>query len=293
MAFRHQNHGILEKSSSGGAFAAVVSGFWDEHQDGVVFGAAFDDSFQVKHVDVTKKQGMSRFHGSKYVQSDLNNAYEQIARLLDGNQAVLFSGTPCQCAAVRRLFGKNELLLLVDVVCNGVASPAAFCKYLKSHSDEQGAKAVSYSFRNKRYEKGRGMACTFENGSVIEQTHGKDRFCKLYMTNMISRLSCYRCQFTTTERDSDLTLGDFHGLSELDPEFAEDGVSLVIAHTEKGREYAQYLQKLGKWKTYPVEKSLQPRLKTPPPIPMLRRFILKDFLTLPDELFEKKYGKMI
>ena len=42
-----------------------------------------------------------KFRGSKYVQSNLNETFDNIARDLQNGLIVLFSGTPCQCAGLR------------------------------------------------------------------------------------------------------------------------------------------------------------------------------------------------
>ncbi len=293
IAFRNNDEAVVRKSSSGGAFAAIAAAFWDNHPDGYVYGAAFDSELTVIHKGVNQAEGIDSFHGSKYVQSRLEDTYKEIAEHLSNDRAVLFSGTPCQCSAVRNIFGYNEKLLVVDVVCNGTSSPAVFKKYIEKLNAAHHSKVVSYNFRNKNYDLGRGMICSFEDGSVLENSHGKDRFCKMYFSNMISRPSCSDCKFTTPDRNSDITLGDFHGLETLDPDFYKSGTSLVIPHTGAGKIYADNLSKAGQTRIYPIEKCSQPRLQSPAKSHMLRRFILRDYISLADELFEKKYGKII
>lgn len=292
-AFRNNEKNVLQKSASGGAFTAIVSVFWEEHPAGIVFGAAFTDDLHVAHIAVTKEQGIDRLHSSKYVQSDLTGVYHEIGRLLASDQYVLFSGTPCQAAAVRKLYGHQEHLFVLDIVCNGVASPLVFERYLEELSRNSESVPVAYNFRNKRYEKARGMACEFRNGMVLERLHAQDRFCKMYMSYMLSRPACYQCAFTTPNRDSDITLGDFHGLNEVDPTFSEENCSLVIAHSEAGERMLTRISASGEMREYPIEKCLQPRLQSPAKAHLLRKVILRDYLHLDKALFEKKFGAML
>ncbi|MDE5834662.1 MAG: Coenzyme F420 hydrogenase/dehydrogenase, beta subunit C-terminal domain, partial [Ruminococcus sp.] len=61
-----------------------------------------------------------------------------------------------------------------------------------------------------------------------------------YMKGMIANLylrpSCYECRFKGTERQTDLTVGDYWGVWNLQPEMDDNkGTSLILLHTEKGK----------------------------------------------------------
>ena len=115
----------------------------------------------------------------------------------------------------------------------------------------------------------------------------------IFPDNLISRDCCYKCPYTTPLRSSDLTLGDFHGFEEIDPDFAERGVSLVLPHTQQGLIYCQRLAERGRSKSYPLEQCLQPRLRVPPKTSPLRRLLLKDLLSRYTPGFFRKYQKML
>lgn len=86
---------------------------------------------------------------------------------LKQNKEVLFTGTPCQIAGLRRFLGKDyENLLTVDFACHGVPSPGVWQRYLgelgiklfaNKVSVEKGMKSISpfkgkisnIEFRNK------------------------------------------------------------------------------------------------------------------------------------------------
>lgn len=284
-----------QASSSGGAFPALVRAFWQRHPGAPVWGACLTETLAVAHTCATTPEELPVLQGSKYVQSHLGDAYTQVLTQLKQGLPVLFSGTPCQCAGLARLVDEadRKRLLLVDLVCNGTASPLAWKKYLAMEAEKQGAPVTAYAFRSKRYYMGRGISCTFADGSVVHRAHPEDLFSACYQRNLISRSSCYHCPYTCPERVTDLTLGDFHGLEQVDPGFSSCGASLVLPHTRTGREYCEGLENAGKTGKFPVEQCLQPRLESPPKEPPLRKFVLRDLLTQPSRMFLMKYQKLL
>ena len=60
---------------------------------------------------------------------------------------------------------------------------------------------------------------------------------KAFLNDVILRPSCYQCKFKGLNRNSDITLADFWGIQHVIPEMDDDkGTSLVILHSEKGKE---------------------------------------------------------
>ena len=64
---------IRKQSSSGGIFSVVAE--WILLQNGVIFGAAFDQNFEVHHIAIETNGELGKLRGSKYVQSRLENVY--------------------------------------------------------------------------------------------------------------------------------------------------------------------------------------------------------------------------
>ena len=62
----------------------------------MVFGAAFDENFDVYHTFVDTEEALFKFRNSKYVQSRMGNSFQKVKEILNENRMVLFSGTPCQ-----------------------------------------------------------------------------------------------------------------------------------------------------------------------------------------------------
>ena len=74
----------LRKSSSGGFFHVAAENVLDENGD--VFGAAFDDEFNVCHISIDKKEDLDKLKGSKYVQSDLKNSFKECKNKLENGK---------------------------------------------------------------------------------------------------------------------------------------------------------------------------------------------------------------
>ena len=90
----NKDESIRKKSSSGGIFSLVADYILENN--GVVFGAAFDDKFDVKHIYAENREELSKLRGSKYVQSSIGKSYREAKEFLDNGRKVLFTGTPCQ-----------------------------------------------------------------------------------------------------------------------------------------------------------------------------------------------------
>lgn len=292
MAFYSGNRELIKKSSSGGAFSSLADLFLADHPEGYIYGAVFSREMEVIHEGVQGKKE-ELFCGSKYVESDLGNCFSDIEAVLEQGEQVLFAGTPCQVAALNTITKHREQLLLIDLICDGVGSPAVWKRYLTFYEERNHAKVTAFSFRNKYFPYGRGVKIKDENGNTVEKSHGKDLYTKMYMSGLICRPSCYSCPFTDTRRVSDITIGDFHGLEEMETQFSEFPVSLVLTHTSKGEQYAERIQKAGRTDFFPMESCLQPRLLEPVKKSLLRNFIVKDYLTLSEEAFLARYKMLL
>lgn len=88
------SHSFQRNGSSGGMFSAIADYILEN--GGVVYGAAFDDKLQLRHIAVDKKEDMQSLRGSKYLQSCTGTIYKKIKRTLRNGRKALFVGTPCQ-----------------------------------------------------------------------------------------------------------------------------------------------------------------------------------------------------
>lgn len=211
----------------------LVKYILNEH--GVVFGAAFDEAYQVQHTYAETENDAKKFMSSKYVQSRIGFTYQEVKRVLSEERRVLFSGTPCQVAGLYAYLGERPKgLITVDFICHGVPSRKVWKQYLEEISN--GRTIQSVNFRDKRdgwieY----GVHINFTDGSCYHKKAGDDLYMKGFIQNLYLRPSCYDCKFRGFDRISDITLGDFWGADKYVQEmFDNKGMSVVMTHSKEG-----------------------------------------------------------
>lgn len=223
---------IRAKSSSGGVFHALAR--WTIEHGGVVFGARFDENWEVMHDYSETLEGVIPFMGSKYVQSRIGDSYKQAESFLEHDRWVLFSGTPCQLGGLRSYLGKEyERLIQVDLICHGVPSPSVWRSYLTDFVRD--GDILSISFRDKKEGWLHFQNVTTTTTTTIREHQMENPYFRGFLKNVYLRKSCYSCQFRTYQRNSDITLGDYWGVNKLCSEMFDDkGTSIVFTHTTKG-----------------------------------------------------------
>lgn len=233
-AFQLSNWEQLRNSTSGGAFTALSDQVL--RNGGMVAGAVMDDDFLVHHDLARDGAGRDRMRQSKYVQSDTDGIFGRVKDCLDGGQMLLFVGTPCQCAQLRQYLGRTyDNLLICDFLCHGVPGNALFRDHVAWLEKTFGQKAVSYSFRGKRYGWNHGIdEVTFSDGTG-KDTKDIQLYTHFFQKNLSLRESCLSCKYRQGERCSDITMADFWGHEKVLGRTDRRGLSLVTANTEKGR----------------------------------------------------------
>lgn len=230
----NENEEIKIKSSSGGVFSLLAECILNKN--GVVFGAGFDNNWNVKHSYVEKIEDIEKFRGSKYVQSTIGDSYKKAKEFLEIGRYVLFSGTPCQIEGLKAFLGKEyDNLYTQDIICHGVPSPKVWRKYLEFRERKDKNKPNGIYFRNK--DNGwTTFSMKFDyNKTEYKEVNNKDLFMEAFLRNTVLRDSCYNCHFKKKHRISDITLADFWGIDNIVPEMNDNsGASLVIINSEKG-----------------------------------------------------------
>ena len=138
-AAKNPNDEIRYESSSGGIFTLLAEQTIDA--GGVVFGVKWNEHFEAVHAYTETKEGLAAFRGSKYVQSQVGETFRQAEQFLKLGRQVLYSGTPCQIAALKLYLRKDyENLLSVDFICHGTPSPGVFRWYLSEEIAQEAAR---------------------------------------------------------------------------------------------------------------------------------------------------------
>lgn len=255
-AAQNSDSDIVAHSSSGGAFSLLA----DEiiKGGGVVYGAAFDDKWNIVHKRVEGCEELSLIRGSKYAYSIVGDCYRKAKIDLEEGKKVLFSGTPCQIAAMSKLAENAENLLLVELVCHGAPEHKYWDRYLneicnKYHCSIDNIENVN--FRDKRTGwKDYSFTLKLKKGREITQLHDDNVYMRAFLSDYTLREACFRCPFKYPYGSkADITLGDFWGYQHFEPDYSDDrGVSLVILKTLKGNEFGKRVLKCSK--TYTLDQ---------------------------------------
>ena len=266
----NRNEEIRLKSSSGGIFTLLAENIIEE--GGVVFGAQFNASWNVIHAWTDTVEGLAAFRGSKYVQSRIGDTYREAREFLKQGRKVLFSGTPCQIAGLRKYLRKEyENLLTVDFICHGVPSPGVWQRYLSELRAELRAERgvgkntvplsmdelpviTGISFRDKtngwkkfgfrlRYAALEAAPNSVSASAIKEekeflQPFPENPFMQGFLADVYLRPSCYACPAKSGKSGSDITIADAWGMDCFAVEHDDDkGACYVLENTAKGTSY--------------------------------------------------------
>lgn len=242
-ACKNKNEEIRMKSSSGGIFTMIAQ--WILNQKGVVFGVKLNEDLEAVHSYTENEEGLEAFRGSKYVQSQIGNSYQDVKLFLEQDRKVLFTGTPCQVEALLSYLGKEySNLYTQDFICHGVPSPVVWKRHLENKSTQTGEMLTKVEFRKKDNLGWQNYEVYYKYEQTEERImHKEDSYMRLFLDNVILRKSCYHCQFKKLKRKSDITLADFWGISKAQPEFSDNiGVSAVLINSKKGRKLFELIK---------------------------------------------------
>lgn len=218
---------VRMESSSGGVFRILADAVLAE--GGYVAGAVWNKDWQVAHILSPCAEDVERMMSSKYVQSDMGDVYRRTEAVLRQGKRVLFTGCACQIAGLKRYLGKDyENLMTADVVCHGVPSPGVFASRLERVED---LRDVSFR-RKKEFGWGVGLYLRYADGTEERGQRG-DPYMTVFLKNWALREACYDCRFKN-KKYSDLTLGDFWGISRLGGPDDGWGTSFVTVNTVRG-----------------------------------------------------------
>lgn len=239
---QNSNEHIRFKSASGGVFPMIAKRIIE--MGGVVFGAGFDTNWKVCHFEIDKCEDIAKLQSSKYVQSDMDGVYTKIVDNLSKGKTVLFSGTPCQVAAVNNIVAAKlkKNLILIDLFCHGISSPGLFDAYLNEVIPRVPILSICFRYKKKSWEK-YCMYIEYGEGESYSAGFRVDPYLSAFCAKMSLRNSCYSCKSKGFPRHSDLTLGDFWMIDRIFPDMNDHkGTSIVLAHTDKGHRIISELQ---------------------------------------------------
>ena len=255
------------KSASGGIFFPMALEII--RQNGFVCGCIWENKKAI-HMVSNKITDVRKMCNSKYVQSDISYCLKEIKNIAKKGKKVLFTGTPCQCAACKSVVGESANLILISIICEGVPSPKVWNYYCTEKENQYNSIMTdSINFRNKKpigwtlpYTK-----INFKNGSKINEISFHEN---LYVLGLLQGLTycktCYHCHYKGNNNYADIIIGDlwkvnFHLLKKS----KNKGISCVILNTVAGQNLFNSTIKYFYIQKYSLEKIMadNPPLKKP------------------------------
>ena len=237
---------ILSKSSSGGMFWLLVKYILEKR--GVIYGVIQDSTYNVKFTRAKTEKECISIRKSKYLQARVNDTYLKVKEDLKNNKYVLFSGTPCQVAALYKFLDKDyEKLYTVDVVCHGVPSMSVYRKYIKYIEKKYKKRVININWRDKIKGKWgpNHVTILFDDGSSVSTISLNNLFQRGFLYNIYLRPSCYKCIYAKIPRIGDLSLADFWGYDgNLKKKNKNKGISAVIVSSKKGEKAFEEIERI-------------------------------------------------
>ena len=253
---------LLDRSQSGGlGFALMRKAI---REGWVVYGAAIDNDFTVRHRRVEFEADLEPLRLSKYVQSDMDGIPAAVKEDLRAGRRVLFTGTPCQCSGVGSVCAPwRENLLLADILCHGVPAPAVWQAYLSNEREETRQSLDGVRFRDPSL----GWHIHKEALCLDGEWQIRDEWTFLFYRSLMLRPSCAHCPFTSLSRPSDLTMADCWGVEKALPHFADDnrGCSLLLVSTPTGEAFTRSFPDACERHEVDLAAVMQPNLSAPTP----------------------------
>ena len=234
-ACRVKDREVLRRSSSGGAFTAISDAFLEKGCAVLCARYNYEEHRTEVKLALTKEE-RDASSGSMYMQSYALDSWKEALSWLKENpdRKLMFAGLGCQAAGFMQFMkmnGMSERIFTVDIICHGAPSPEIWAEYARSL--EKGGKLSDLNFRNKKtgWSKSVGTVCRGGEEISISQ------YRRIYTDRYTIRPSCHSCPYTRMDRDTDITIGDFWHMEESMPDFVDEmGTSLVLIHTERGKE---------------------------------------------------------
>ena len=228
------NDEVRAVSSSGGIFTLLARKTLS--RGGIVCGAAMEKDFSCHHICVSDEAGLAKLRKSKYVQSNTELVYREIAGYLKAGKEVLFTGTPCQVAGARKFFGADaENIRYVDILCHGVPSVQMLQDYMKENFDLEKVDYIDFRSKLNGWRADQ-LRVFWKDGTSTLLPWAECAYEEGFQRNIALRDGCEECEFCGNPRVGDLTIGDFWGLRYYDLSLSDGkGTSVVLLNNDTGK----------------------------------------------------------
>ena len=248
---------IRSESSSGGAFTTIAD--YILSKGGKIYGASFDNDWNVILSSADTLEGLSFLRKSKYVQASVGNTYAEVKTDLKNNRLVLFVSTPCQINGLNHYLGKEyDNLFTIDFTCHGIPSPKVWRDYIKKYTN----KGISYiNFRNKKKNGWNNYSLEINDKTgkpLLLQGNKQNLYMRGFLQDLYCRPSCSNCVSRNFSTKCDIMIGDFWNIEQYHKEDIyndNNGVSLCMTLSKKGEELINCLNANGTFLKVPFKEA--------------------------------------
>ena len=263
------------QSQSGGAFSVFAESILKKK--GIVYGVEFSNR-NAHYTRIDSKKYLNALKGSKYVQAIVGDIYPLVAKDLQGNKLVLFSGTPCHVDGLYHFLEqkcvRTDNLITIDIICHGVVSPKIFDEYISYIEHLHNKRIKWFNFRDKSF----GWHSHFVTYKIGRDVFKSKEYVKIFYSNYVLRKACFECHYSNFKRVSDITIGDSWGVNNFYPEFDDNkGCSLIMPNTKKGSELFQLNKDKFDIIQLDKEMAIQPNLVHPTAKPVFYNEFWNDY----------------
>lgn len=274
---RSRDASVVALSRSGGIFREI-SEYLVDKKNAVVYGAVLD-GVNPKFMRTEKKEELYRFAGSKYAWCDHTAMMDRVLEDLGAGRIVLWSGLPCQVAALKAVLAVKNVdtagLYTCDIACHGCSPSKLYYDYIKSAEKRLHKKIDTVDFRNKeKFGWTRHIETLYAGGRGIDS----NRWTTLFYSHLGFKESCYTCDYRKEQRVGDITLADCWGIGKTDSRFNDDrGCSLVLVSSDKGEELLGAVSDRVDLESTDLAPFMQNAFKKPVETPLKREAFLEAY----------------
>lgn len=243
-ALRIRHEEALKRSSSGGAAYMLAKRIFE--LGGCLYSVCFNANLQPVVSKCSRLDGFTKFQGSKYVQAYTNFAYREIKQELQSElKPVLFIGTPCQVAGLKRYLRKEyPNLYCADLLCHAVVPYKYFKHEIESHVKIKDADDCVFRSNDKLNHR---FTILNKNKDILySRSFLFNKYYLGYYLGVTHRESCIGCKYASPNRIGDLTIGDLLGTFD-NLHSLNDGKknSIILVNTSKGDELVKMIDRDG------------------------------------------------
>lgn len=183
-------------SSSSGGIASIFYSHFIKNKLGTAYGCSYDEDLQLKFSKADTLEELTKFKTSKYTQSYVGDIFQEIRFDLRRDKFVVFVGTPCQVAGLKKFLRQDyEKLLTIDLICHGVGSQKYLDDYIKALNLPQKPNRLTfrgeYDFYFNLYR---------DDKIIFSEKSDDNLFYTAFLKGLFYRENCYTCPYASIER---------------------------------------------------------------------------------------------